>query len=112
MKPYEMYKPEDTGNSKVKSEQKIYRIPGDETWEYVVDNGEWKTRKVGSKKLIAISTLPPEKRIEATLRLDDQFENARTDKEKESDREFIGSQLIDMDTEKIVGILKKVGRAS
>ena len=105
MKPSEMYK------GQTDSGQKVYKIPGDKTYEYVVENGEWKTRKVGSKKLIAISSLPAEKRIEATLRLDDQFKNARTDKEKEADRAFMGDRLLDMSADKAVAILKKVGRA-
>lgn len=105
MKPTEMQKPES------KSKLKIYKLPGDNTYQYVVENGQWKTRKTGSKKFIAIASLPDDKRIEATLRLDDEFKNARTSKEKQADRDFMGDKLMDMSSDKAAAILKKVGRA-
>ncbi len=92
------------------SNREVYKIPGDDNWEYVVEGGEWKTRKRGSDKLVSISSLSPKKRIEATLRLDNQFKNARTNAEKEIDNEFIGSALMSMNSSDAESILNKLGR--
>lgn len=92
------------------SDRETYTIPGDDNWEYVVEDGEWKTRKRGSDKLVSISSLEAKKRIEATLRLDNEFKNARTNAEKESDNEFIGSALMSMNSSDAESILNKLGR--
>lgn len=92
------------------SDRETYTISGDDNWEYIVEDGEWKTRKRGSDKLVSISSLPPKKRIEATIRLDNEFKNARTNAEKESDNEFIASSLMEMASSDAESILNKLGR--
>lgn len=51
------------------SSEKVYRLPGDNTWEYLVKDGEWMTRKVGSQSLIPILSLSADKTAKALGKL-------------------------------------------
>jgi hypothetical protein len=51
------------------SSEKVYRLPGDNTWEYLVKDGEWMTRKIGTQSLIPILSLSADKSAKALGKL-------------------------------------------
>lgn len=51
------------------SSEKVYRLPGDNTWEYLVKDGQWMTRKIGSQSLIPIMSLSKSSKSEALQKL-------------------------------------------
>ena len=68
---------ESENKSNSQSNEKVYRLPGDKTWEYLVKDGQWMTRKVGSQRLTPIISLSQPNRSEAYDKLDAAFMGAR-----------------------------------
>jgi hypothetical protein len=53
------------------------RLPGDKTWEYVVQDGQWMTRKVGTDRFIPIASLKLQDMMAAESKLDAAFPSER-----------------------------------
>lgn len=61
------------------SEDEIYYLPGDNTWEYTVINGEWRTREKGtSDEWLTFEKLSPENREAAIEKLNTEHPDAIT----------------------------------
>ncbi len=48
-------------------------MPGDKTWEYVVQDGQWMTRKVGTDRFIPIASLNLKDMMAAEAKLESAF---------------------------------------